>query len=104
MSLVVEFSNIKDPLKMINDSLFEMSDSDLNHYEMIDDCHFEMTAKIFVTRFILVNKYILVTGPQRWKLKFPSLRSFYFRQQAHKVCFLETQVEIPYVIYVSKLS
>ena len=40
-------SNIKDPLKMINDSLFEMSDSDLNRFEMIYDCHFEMTAKNF---------------------------------------------------------
>ena len=49
---------------MINDYLFEMSDSDLNRFDMIYDCHFEMTAKILVTRFILVIKYILVTGPQ----------------------------------------
>ena len=33
--------------EMINDYLFEMSDSDLNRFEMIYDCHFEMTAKNF---------------------------------------------------------
>ena len=32
---------------MINAYLFEMSDSDLNRFDMIYDCHFEMTAKNF---------------------------------------------------------
>ena len=41
---------------MINDYLFEMSDSDLNRSEMIYDCHFEMTAKNFGQRIIFVNK------------------------------------------------
>ena len=35
------------PFEMINDYLFEMSDNDLNRFEMIYDCHFEMTAKNF---------------------------------------------------------
>ena len=32
---------------MVYDYLFEMSDSDLNRFDMIYDGHFEMTAKNF---------------------------------------------------------
>ena len=81
---------------MINDYLFEMSDSDLNRFEMIYLLSFRNDREKFSSRKLFSSiKQILVTGPQRWKRKFPSLRPFYFRQQAGKACFLETQVEFP---------
>ena len=58
---------------MINDYLFEMSDSDLNRFDMIYDCHFEMNAKILVTRFILVIKYRKKHVFLKRKWNFPKL-------------------------------
>jgi len=61
---------------MINDSLFEMSDSDLNRFEMIYVLSFRNDREKF-------------WSPDRrdGKCKFPSLRPFYFRQQAGKSMF-----------------
>ena len=61
---------IKVSLKSLN-CPFERSDSDLNPFEMIYDCHFEMTAK----KFRQQNNF----GPQqrRWKQKVFRRRWFF---------------------------
>ena len=72
---------------MINDSLFEMSDSDLNRFDMIYDCHFEIREK-FSSRelFWLLNTF-WSPDCRDGNMNFRPCGLFIFRQQPGKSMF-----------------
>lgn len=84
---------------MIYDYLFEMSDSDLTHFDMTYDCHFEMTARILVKRIIFVNKIDFGHRIAVVEDSFSTSAFFlHFRQQ--KVSFLEVYI-FPAMLYAN---